>query len=166
MDESSKPAEGIGIVESGNTNWGKSVGVVVMRDGKVLLGRHTYGAGRGNLILPGGYLDEGETAERAAVREVAEETSVTCEVTRLVACRLNSKEFYLIFAADWVSGDARPGDEENSEVVWMDADDALSRDDVALLTQYAIRSAVEGHGIEPVPYVSKHNPNVKNTYYG
>ena len=153
-------------MERGSTNWGKSVGVVVWRDGRVLLGRHTYGNGRGNLILPGGYLEEGETAEEAARREVMEETGVACEVERLVSCRLNSREFYLIFQARWVSGEGRPADEENSEVLWLDPEEALGRDDVALLTQYAIRSSAEGHGIEPVPYVSKHNPGVANTYYG
>ena len=153
-------------MDSGSTNWGKSVGVVLVRDGRVLLGRHTYGAGRGNLILPGGYLEEGETAEEAAVREVLEETGVTCEVDRLVSCRLNSKEFYLIFQAHYVSGEARAADDENSEELWVDVDEALERDDVALLTQYAIRSAKEGKGIDPVPYQSKHNPGVTNTYYG
>lgn len=153
-------------METGNTNWGKSVGVVVLHEGKVLLGRHTYGAGRGVLILPGGYLDEGETAEEAAVREVREETSVDVRVTKLVAARLSAKEFYLIFLAEYLGGEANPGDEENSEVVWLDAAEALEREDVALLTQYAIRSALEGHGLDPVPYVSKHNPNAVNTYYG
>ena len=33
-----------------NTNWGQSVAGVVIRDGKVLLARHTYGRGNGLLI--------------------------------------------------------------------------------------------------------------------
>ena len=36
-----------------NTNWGQSVAGVVIRDGKVLLARHTYGNGKGLLITPG-----------------------------------------------------------------------------------------------------------------
>ena len=35
------------------TDWGKSVAGVVIRDEKVLLVRHTYGAGKGMLIVPG-----------------------------------------------------------------------------------------------------------------
>ena len=35
-----------------NTNWNQSVTGVVIKDGKVLLGRHTYGGGKGMLIMP------------------------------------------------------------------------------------------------------------------
>ena len=41
-------------MEEKNTNWQKSVCAVVLRDGKVLLARHTYGAGKGLFITPGG----------------------------------------------------------------------------------------------------------------
>ena len=41
-------------MEEKNTNWQKSVCAVVLREGKVLLARHTYGAGKGLFITPGG----------------------------------------------------------------------------------------------------------------
>ena len=44
-------------------NWQKSVAAIVERDGKVLLVRHTYGAGKGRLIIPGGYLKDNETPQ-------------------------------------------------------------------------------------------------------
>lgn len=47
-------------MEEKNTNWQKSVCAVVLRQGKVLLARHTYGAGKGLFITPGGYLKNGE----------------------------------------------------------------------------------------------------------
>ena len=40
-----------------NTNWGQSVTAVVIKDNKVLLARHTYGGGKGMLIIPGGYVE-------------------------------------------------------------------------------------------------------------
>ena len=40
-----------------NTNWCQSVTAVVIKDNKVLLARHTYGAGSGKLIIPGGYVN-------------------------------------------------------------------------------------------------------------
>ena len=43
-------------MEEKNTNWQKSVCAVVLREGKVLLARPTYGAGKGLFITPGGYL--------------------------------------------------------------------------------------------------------------
>ena len=59
-----------------NTNWGQSVAGVVIRDGKVLLARHTYGRGSGMLITPGGYVDYGETPQNALKREFLEETGI------------------------------------------------------------------------------------------
>ena len=35
-----------------NTNWSQSVTGIVIKDGKVLLARHTYGPGKGRLIVP------------------------------------------------------------------------------------------------------------------
>ena len=51
-------------MEEKNTNWQKSVCAVVLREGKVLLARHTYGAGKGLFITPGGYLKNGESRSR------------------------------------------------------------------------------------------------------
>ena len=56
------------MMENGNTNWGQSVTAVVIDAGKVLLARHTYGAGQGKLIIPGGYVNIGETPQDALVR--------------------------------------------------------------------------------------------------
>ena len=39
-------------METGNTNFGQSVTAVVIKDNKVLLARHTYGGGKGLLIVP------------------------------------------------------------------------------------------------------------------
>ena len=35
-----------------NTNWAQSATGIVIKDGKVLLARHTYGPGKGHLIVP------------------------------------------------------------------------------------------------------------------
>ena len=59
-----------------NTCYKQSVTAVVIRAGKVLLARHTYGAGKNMLIVPGGYLNKGETPEHAVKREYLEETGV------------------------------------------------------------------------------------------
>ena len=72
-------------MENGNTNWGQSVTGVVLRDGKVLLARHTYGAGTGKLIIPGGYVNVGETPQAALVREYMEETHITVKPLDITA---------------------------------------------------------------------------------
>ena len=63
----------------GNTNRTQSVSAVCIRDGKVLLGRHTYGAGNGKLVIPGGYMENRESPQAAVRREYLEETGVVIE---------------------------------------------------------------------------------------
>ncbi len=49
------------------------VGVVIVRDGKVLLGERLGSHGAGTFMIPGGYIEFGETFEDAALREAKEE---------------------------------------------------------------------------------------------
>ena len=138
--------------ENNRTDWSRSVTGVVIREGKVLLARHTYGGGKGLLIVPGGYLERGESPQQALRRELLEETGVTVEPGRLIGARFGEKDWYAAFAAEYVSGQAVSDHDENSEVVWMDTEEALGREDVPGLTKELIRCALEGGGLAPRPY--------------
>ena len=129
-----------------NTNWGQSVTAVVIRDGKVLLARHTYGSGNGKLIIPGGYVNFGETPQDALKREFREETQVEIEPKEIIGIRFNMHDWYVAFKADYISGEATSDNDENSEVVWMDIDEALVREDVPMLTKELIAAAVKETG--------------------
>lgn len=137
------------------TNYGQSVGGVVIREGKVLLGRHTYGTGNGLLIIPGGYVDYGESPQQAVAREFMEETGVTVEAQDIISIRFNMHDWYVVFRARYVSGEIHADETENSEVVWMDVNEALAADDVPPLTKQAIRSAlVPGAGMVEAEYTA------------
>ncbi len=125
-----------------NTNWCQSVTGVVFRQGKVLLARHTYGSGMGMLIVPGGYVEFGETPQEALIREFMEETNIVVKPLDIIAVRFNTHDWYVAFRAEYISGDAHSDNDENSEVLWMDIDEALNREDVPELTKRLISAAL------------------------
>lgn len=138
-----------------NTNYTQSVTAVVIKDGKVLLARHTYGPGKGKLIIPGGYVEYGELPQEAVRREFFEETRVLVEPRSIIGMRFNGKEWYLAFLADYKSGIVESDHDENSEVLWMDIEEALVRDDVPNLTKELIRCALKPEkAFEQIPYKS------------
>lgn len=130
-------------MEQKQTNWGQSVTGVVIRQGKVLLARHTYGGGAGKLIIPGGYVNMGETPQQALKRELLEETGVTVEPRDIIGIRFNMRDWYIAFRAEYVSGEAVSDQHENSEVLWLAVEEALERQDVPELTRKLIASALE-----------------------
>ena len=61
-----------------------AAGVILERDGSVLLLRRAVEPGLGAWDLPAGYLDPGESPEEAARRETREESGLEVELVRLV----------------------------------------------------------------------------------
>lgn len=148
-----------------NTNWQQSVTGILIKDNKVLLARHTYGAGRGLLIVPGGYLNYNETPQEAVVREYKEETGITVEPKDIVGIRFNMKDWYVAFSLEYVNGTAKSDNDENSEVVWLDIEDALTREDVPDLTKKLIESAINNNNaLSPTDYISREQHGTYSLY--
>jgi ADP-ribose pyrophosphatase YjhB (NUDIX family) len=147
-----------------NTNWQQSAAGIVERDGKILLVRHTYGAGKGRLIIPGGYVKVGETPQEACKREIFEETGVTANPLGIVGIRFNLKDWYAVFAAEYVSGTAHSDNSENSEAVWINARETLERDDVPDLTKKLIAAYLDGRGLEKTEFTSRENHGTYSLY--
>ncbi|MGN0504968.1 MAG: NUDIX domain-containing protein [Lachnospiraceae bacterium] len=142
-------------MENKETNYGQSVTGVVIKDGQVLLARHTYGGGKGKLIVPGGYVEYHETPQAALVREYLEETGVEVMPENIIGIRFNMHDWYVAFKAKYISGVPKSDGDENSEVIWVDVADALTRDDVPDLTKKLIKSAVSTKaGLESMEYES------------
>ena len=51
-------------------------------------------------------------------------------------------DWYVAFRAEYIFGEAVSDADENSEVIWLDVDEALGREDVANLTKELIKRAV------------------------
>ncbi len=86
---------------------------VVVEGGKALMVRRLTQPGYGLWSLPGGYVDRGEVVERAAAREVLEETGLRVDITGLIG--LFSEEGHPVVVAAFdsrkVDGEAVAGPE-------------------------------------------------------
>ncbi len=125
------------------TNWSQSVAGVLIKEGKVLLARHTYGGGKGRSIVPGGYLNQGEMPDEALMREFKEEVGLQIAVGELLGIRFNRKDWYAVFRVNYVSGEPRPDREEISEILWLPPEEAFQREDVPDLTKKLIQCALD-----------------------
>lgn len=104
------------------------VGVVVLKDGQVLLIRRGKPPRLGEWSLPGGKQELGETLHDTARREVLEETGIDCMIVSLLdAIDMIARDgdgaierhFTLIdYVADWVSGEPVAGDDA-MEAAWV-----------------------------------------------
>lgn len=92
---------------------GVGVGVIVIKDGKVLLLRRTSSHGEGTWCFPGGHLEFNESIENCAKRESLEESGVTIKNLRFVNItndifKEEKKHYITIFmVSDWESGEAK-----------------------------------------------------------
>ena len=126
-----------------NDNYNFSVGCIVRKETQVLLVRHTYGGAKGKLLIPGGFCHENELPEEAAIREVFEETSIVAEVKRMAGIRCDRNTWYMLLEMDYVAGIPTSDMNENSEVLFCEISEALTRDDCTEMTKVALRKILD-----------------------
>ena len=68
------------------------LGVMVVKDGKVLLGKRKGSHGQGEYAWPGGHMEYMESFEECAKREVKEETGI--EIADITFLRLMNLKMY------------------------------------------------------------------------
>ena len=49
-----------------------------------------------------------------------EETNIEVEPQNIIGIRFNMHDWYIVFYAEYISGEAQSDNDENSEVLWMD----------------------------------------------
>ena len=125
-----------------------SVSGIVVKDNEVLLVRQSHGASKGLLIIPGGFLSDGEMPNIALEREILEETGVVAHTRNLAAIVFSKKDWWAIFTADYVSGDVIPDGSEVSEALFLDIEEALSRDDLTYTTKEILENYKEKAGLK------------------
>ena len=108
--------------------WLGVCGLVIADDGKWLVVKKTYGGLKGKWSLPAGFVQPGETADEAVVREVKEETGIETEVIGLFGLRTGViknqiSDNMLMFLLKPTSNAIYVQVEELSEAVFMDEQD-------------------------------------------
>ncbi|WP_051185125.1 NUDIX hydrolase [Desulfatiglans anilini] len=93
---------------------------ILRKGGRIALLRRAIQPEKGKWVMPGGYVDRGEKAEAAAVRETLEECGLKSRIERLfgVYSYEGQPNVVLVFIASPVDGDFHP-DDETSEVGWF-----------------------------------------------
>ncbi len=92
------------------------VSVIVMKDGKVLLGKRKGAHGEGSWAFPGGHLEFCESLEDCAKREVAEEVGITIKnVKKLTFTNDIFKEENKHYITCFVTSDYDAGEVKNME---------------------------------------------------
>lgn len=117
-------------------------------EGQIVLLRRGIPPRLGTWTMPAGFMELGETAEEAAVRETREETNLTVEIRGLfnVYSRAEAGIVNLVYLADVIGGEAHVTRE--AQEIARFSRDGIPWDDLAFVTtRLALRDWVEGRGL-------------------
>ncbi len=104
------------------------LGVMIIKDGKILLGKRKGSHGAGQFAFPGGHFEYMESFEDSLRREVREEAGIEIKnirFLRLYNLKEHAPKHYadLAFVADWDSGEPKVLEPEKCESWgWYDMD--------------------------------------------
>ena len=129
-------------------------GIVEIED-KILLVRHTYGIAKDRILLPGGYVKENEIPTTAIEREIFEETGVVCKAKELYSMQFKAEQWCAVFTMDYVSGKPKSDGYENSEVLLLSVEEALSRNDLTNMSREILKAYKENKsGLSKSDYIA------------
>ena len=138
------------------------MGVLVMRRGRVLLGRRRGSHGEGYYAAPGGHIEFGESFEQAARREVSEETGLEIVDLRLLSVgnyffkREDGERHYIDvdFVCEAPAGEPQLAEPEKCDGwEWYDIDDLPQP--LFIVTRRMIESLRSGVALNSVSEVER-----------
>jgi ADP-ribose pyrophosphatase YjhB (NUDIX family) len=124
--------------------WLAVSGLVKSSEGKWLVVKKRYGGLKGQWSLPAGFVEEGETADEAVLREVKEETGISCFVKGLMGLRtgvINEEisDNMLLFLLEPADGEiVHHQDYELFEARFIAPEELLLEKNASILLQYLI----------------------------
>lgn len=125
--------------------WLAVSGLVKSSEGHWLVVKKRYGGLKGQWSLPAGFVEEGETADEAVIREVKEETGISCTVKGLIGLRTGVlkgeiSDNMLVFLLEPVEQEERIIHQENElyEARFIAPHKLLLEKDASILLHYLI----------------------------
>lgn len=125
-------------------------------EGKILLVRHTYGTAKDRILLPGGYVHEGELPTTAVEREIFEETGVCAHADSLLAMQFKDDQWCAVFLMEYIEGKPRSDGYENSEVLLLALEEAVERPDITNMSRAILKAYLKDgcEGLMRSDYIS------------
>ncbi len=129
-------------------------GCLVLHEGRILLAKRGIEPRKGFWNLPCGFMENAETAEEGALREVEEETGLTVTIERLhsVFSVVHANQVYLIFKAE-ASDTNFTLTPESTEIEFFEPEDIPWKEIAFSSNEHAIRSFLD-------------NPNSNSVHLG
>lgn len=112
-------------------------------DGKILFVRHTYGPAKERILIPGGYVKEGELPTEAVKREFFEETGVNAEAESVFAVQFRTEQWIIVFRLNYISGEPVSDGYENSEVLLLTPEEAVNRTDITNMSRAILNAYIK-----------------------
>ena len=140
---------------------------IVEIEGKVLLVRHTYGSAKNRILCPGGYVEENELPTRAIEREFLEETGIVVKTKSLLSMQFKSNQWCAVFVLDYISGEPKSDNYENSEILLLDPKEAINREDITNMSRELLRIYVNEHALlQKNKYIPKSSTEADYVLFG
>lgn len=111
-------------------------------DGRILFVRHTYGQAKDRILVPGGYVKEGEFPSEAVSREIFEETGVRSEAKSVFSIQFKKDQWCVVFLMEHISGEPHSDGYENSEVLLLTPEEAVERPDITNMSRAILKSFI------------------------
>lgn len=124
------------------------VGALVVEDGRVLLIHRRHAAPTGSWLIPGGYIEQDERIDTAAIRELREETGLEGEVEGIVGVRsrvlAREHSLYVVVKMRPVGGTLRPDGVEVDDARFFSPDEIALLPDVTPFSRWLALQAGRG----------------------